>query len=184
HSVARDIVVARRDERWAASIPELALADVHALLGRWLGDWQHWPDAIGGQVRDLALLYQHPGSLHRLSGTVEDLVFDLPGDRLRLAGLDLDLGVSGDRAELALAGSPIIDWPAKMRQPVPIEAISGRVIVSPRAVELDGIVGRRPEATARADGWIWLGGGRPFMDFIEIGRASCRERELICGQPV
>lgn len=165
-NVARDIVVARRDERWAASIPALALSDVHGLLGRWLGDWQHWPAALDGRVEDLSLLYQHPASLHRLSGSVSGLLVDLPGDRLRLAGLDLELGVAGDRAELSLSGSPVIDWPAKMRQPVPIEAISGRVIVSPRAVQLDGIVGRRPEASARADGWVWLGGGRPFMDFI------------------
>ncbi|HSH26829.1 MAG TPA: DUF3971 domain-containing protein, partial [Wenzhouxiangella sp.] len=111
-------------------------------------------------------MYQHPASLHRLSGSIAGLRVDLPGDRLRLAGLDLELGVAGDRAELSLSGSPMIDWPAKMRQPIPIEAISGRVIVSPRAVQLDGIVGRRPEASARADGWVWLGGGRPFMDFI------------------
>lgn len=165
-NVARDIVIAQRDERWAASIPQLALSDVHALLGRWLGGWQHWPEALSGRVENLALLYQHPASLHRLSGSVAGLLVDLPGDRLRLAGLDLELGVAGDRAELSLSGSPVIDWPAKMRQPIPIEAVSGRVIVSPRAVQLDGIVGRRPEAEARADGWVWLGGGRPFLDLI------------------
>ena len=164
--ILQDAVVAQQGDRWAASVPELALADLHGLLGRWLGDWEHWPVSVAGGVADLSLLYQHPGSLHRLEGSVENLAFDLPGDRVRLSGLDLDLGVAGDRAELSLSGSPVIDWPAKMRQPIPINAISGRVIVSPRAVQLDGIVGRRPEAEARADGWVWLGGGKPFLDFV------------------
>lgn len=167
-TLARNIVLAHSGDRWAASVPELALSDMHALLGRWLGQWPHWPASMGGRVRGLELLYQHPGSLHRLEGRVDDLAIDLPGDRVRLEGLDLDLDVAGDRAALTLSGSPVVDWAARLRQPVPIETISGRLIVSPSAVQLDGIVGQRPEAEARADGWVWLGGGRPFLDFIVI----------------
>jgi len=164
--VASNIVIANEGKRWAASVPALNLADIHALLGRWLGHWRHWPESLAGRVEGIDLLYRHPGSLHRLDGRIEGLSVDLPEDRLRLAGLDLGLGVAGDRAALSLSGSPVVDWPAKMRQPVPIESIAGRVIVSPRAVQLDGIVGTRPEAEGRADGWVWLGGGRPFLDFI------------------
>jgi uncharacterized protein (TIGR02099 family) len=164
--IAEGIVLAHRDERWAASVPALDLPGVHALLGRWLGDWEHWPTSVAGRIDGLELLYRHPGSLHRLEGAITGLAFDLPGDRAGLSGLDLDLGLAGDRAALSLSGSPVLDWPAKMRQPVPIETISGRLVVSPRAVQIDGVVGRRPEASARADGWVWLGGGRPFMDFI------------------
>jgi len=164
-TLARNIVLAREGDRWAASVPELALSDIHGLLGRWLGQWRHWPDSVGGRVRDLELLYQHPGSFHRLDGSVEGLGLDLQGQRPRLADLDVDLGVAGDRAVLSLSGSPVVDLPKKMRQPIPIDSISGRVIVSPRAVQLEGIVGERPEARARADGWVWLGGGRPFLDF-------------------
>ncbi|MDZ7790227.1 MAG: AsmA-like C-terminal region-containing protein [Xanthomonadales bacterium] len=167
-TIAQDIVIAQQGDRWAASVPELALSDVHELLSRWFGGWQHWPASVAGGVRDLDLLYQHPGSLHRLGGTVEGFTLDLPGERVSLADLDLDLGVAGDRAALTLSGSPVVDWPEKMRRPVPIERISGRVIVSPRAVELDGVAGWRPEAQAQADGWVWLGGGRPFLDFVIV----------------
>jgi uncharacterized protein (TIGR02099 family) len=167
-TIAEDIVVAQQGDRWAVSVPELALSDVHELLARWFGGWQHWPASVAGGVRDLDLLYQHPGSLHRLAGTVEGFTFDLPGERVSLADLDLDLGVAGDRAALTLSGSPIVDWPKKMRQPVPIERISGRVIISPRAIQLDRVAGWRPEAEAQADGWVWLGGGRPFLDFVIV----------------
>lgn len=166
HTLARDIVVAHEGQRWAADVPELALSELHELFGRWLAGWRHWPASLSGDVHDLELLYQHPGSLHRLSGSVSDLSVDLAEGRPSLVGLDLDLGLSGDRAELSLSGSPVVDWPAKMRQPVPMDTIDGRVVISPNAVELDGIVGTRPEATGRADGWIWLGGGRPFLDFV------------------
>lgn len=165
-TLASEIVVAREGERWAASVPELALSDIHELLGRWLGGWSDWPVSMGGRVRELELLYEHPGSLHRLDGSVDGLEVELPGERLRLGCLNLDLGVAGDRAALSLSGSPVVDWPAKMRQAIPIERISGRLIVSPRAIEIDGVAGWRPEAEARADGWVWLGGGRPFLDFI------------------
>ncbi|WP_376693250.1 YhdP family phospholipid transporter [Wenzhouxiangella sp. EGI_FJ10409] len=163
--LASDIVIAHDDRLWAAEVPELDLAQLHEVFGRWLSGWRRWPASLAGEVRDLELLYQHPGALHRLDGTVAGAGLNMPGDRLRLSGLDLDLGLAGDRAELSLSGSPVVDWPAKMRQPVPIETIEGRVVVSPGAVQLDGVVGTRPEARGRADGWVWLGGGRPFLDF-------------------
>ncbi|NEZ02933.1 hypothetical protein G4Y73_02070 [Wenzhouxiangella sp. XN201] len=168
-SVARDIVMAHDAGLWAADIPALDLAAVHGMLDRWLGGWQHWPTQLSGRLEAVTGLYRHPGSLHRLSGRVENFAFDLPDDRAAVSGIDAELGIVGDRASFTLSGSPVIDWPAKMRQPIPIEAISGRVIVSPGAVQLDGIAGRRPEAEARADGWVWLGGGRPFLDFLVEG---------------
>ncbi len=167
-TLAENVVLANEDNRWAASVSSLELADLHELAGRWLGGWRHWPDSMSGQVSDLELLYQHPGSFHRLEGAVDNLTVDLPGDRLRLDDLDLDLGVAGDRAALSLSGSPVIDWPARMRRTIPIDTISGRIIVSPGAVQLDDIVGERPEAEGRANGWVWLGGERPFLDFTVI----------------
>ncbi len=166
--LAQNVVVAQEDDRWAASVPGLALADIHDLAGRWLGDWQHWPGSMTGQLSDLEMLYEHPGAFHRLGGAINGLSVDLAGDRIRLADLDLDLGVDGDRAALSLSGSPVIDWPARMRRTIPIETISGRLIVSAGAVQLDDIVGERPEAEGRANGWVWLGGERPFFDFTVI----------------
>lgn len=165
--VAENVVVAREGNQWGAFVPELELERLHGLLGRWLDAGPRWPSRLSGRVRELELLYEHPaGSLHRLGGTVRDFELDLPGDRFGVTGLDLDLGVSGDRAALELSGSPVIDWPDRMRRTIPVESVSGRLIVSPGAVQIDGVRGRRPEAEAVADGWFWLGGSRPFADFI------------------
>lgn len=164
--VAEGVVIAREGELWGLSLPALELAPAHALIGRWLEGWRNWPTALSGRIEGLDAVYRHPGSLHRLDGRIRELAVDMPGDRPAITGLDLELGVSGDRAALSLGGSPVLDWPAKMRQPIPIDSVSGRVILAPRSVELDQVRARRPEAEGRANGWIWLGGGRPFMDFL------------------
>lgn len=165
-SIAENVLLARVGNRWGAFVPDLDLERLHGLLGRWFGNGPHWPRRLSGRVRDLDLLYEHStGSLHRLNGSVRGFGFDLPGDRFGVAGLDLELGVAGDRAALGLSGSPVIDWPDKMRRTIPLDSVSGRLIVSPGAVQIDDVRGRRPEAEAVADGWVWLGGQRPFVDF-------------------
>lgn len=164
----RNLVLAGQGALSALAVEQLDLADLHALASRWMQGWAQWPQALDGEIRDLELLYQHPGALHALRGQVRGFTIDLPGDRLALRNLDAELGLSGDRAVLELSGSPVLDWPMKMRQAIAVDEIGGRAIVSPAAVELDRVWARRPEADAWASGWVWIGGGRPFMDFSVV----------------
>lgn len=167
-TLVEHLIVAREDDLWAADVLAVSLEDIHRLAGRWFGDWESWPDALAGDVSGLSVMSDTSGSLHRLGGEVTGFTLDMPGDKLRLADLDFDLALDGDRAALSLGGSPTIDWPAKMRQPISMATIEGRAIISPNAVELDRIVGERPEVRGRAEGWVWLGGGRPFVDFTVV----------------
>jgi uncharacterized protein (TIGR02099 family) len=166
--LARNVIISRRAPFWAAEIPTLELGDLHALGARWLGRGPRWPEVLAGEVADLSVLVDDSGSFHRLSGRVDDLGIDLPEDKLELSGLDFGLSLAGDRAALSLAGSPSVHWPEKMRQAVAIDSIRGRLLVSPRAVEVDGVIGERTEARGRAEGWVWLGGARPFLDLTVI----------------
>ncbi len=165
-ALVESVVLAGAQGRWGLSLPELDLAPIHHLASRWMSAWSNWPETLAGRVEQLEVRYRHPGSVRELSGRIHGLGFDLPGDRAGLSGLDLELGVSGDRAALSLAGAPTLDWPAKLRQAIPIERVSGRVILTPDAIELADVRAWRPEAEGRASGWVWLGGGRPFLDFL------------------
>lgn len=166
HSLMESVVLAKTGRDWGLSVPELDLAPLHALASRWLSGWSNWPVTLAGQIENLEARYRLPISLGKLSGQIHGLEFALPGDRAGLSGLDLELGLSGDRAAVSLSGAPTLDWPAKMRQAIPVDRVSGRVILMPSAIKLDDIRALRPEAEARANGWVWLGAGRPFLDFL------------------
>lgn len=167
-TVIDGLVLAHSGQRTAVEAPDIDLAALHALGSRWLSRWDQWPQAAAGRVSQLEVLYEHPGSLHRFSGTVTGFEIDMPGDRLGLSGLDARLKLEGDRAAAEVSGSPVLDWPMKMRRPIDVDSISGMVVAAPGAVELVDVRASRPEAEAHASGWIWLGGGRPFLDFIII----------------
>lgn len=175
--------LSQRDDLWAIDLPRLDLAVLHRLGRRWMDDAVRWPLALSGEIENLSLLADVSGSLHRLGGRISGFGLDMPGrpasafadNKARtppaIRQLDIDLGVAGDRARLALSGSPVIDWPEKMRRDIPFDRVAGSVIISPGAIELSGLRGWRPEGEAHAEGWVWLGGGRPFLDFnIEADR--------------
>lgn len=127
--------------------------------------FEHWPQSLAGSVEDLRAHGDDSASLHRLSGRIGALSVEPGGAGPAVAGIDLELGLSGDRAAIDLSGAPQGDWPRMIRSPVSLQSIRGRVTVSPQAIEMNNLRIGHEYADGRAHGWVWLGGERAFLDF-------------------
>ncbi len=163
--LARGLAVGRQADRWALAIDELDLGALHELIQPLIDQWPALPGHADGRIRQLEMGLRRNGSLHSLRGQIEALAVDLSDPLPRVSGLDLSLALSGDRAVLLPAGQPRVHWPALFEAPVELEAIAGRVLLSPQAIELDQMAIDTGFASGTAHGYIWLWEGRPFLDF-------------------
>lgn len=165
-TILHGVAAARQDDQWAVAADWLSLAGVHGLLDPYLGAmFEHWPQSLAGSVEDLRAHGDDSASLHRLSGRIGALSVEPGGAGPAVAGIDLELGLSGDRAAIDLSGAPQGDWPRMIRSPVSLQSIRGRVTVSPQAIEMNNLRIGHEYADGRAHGWVWLGGERAFLDF-------------------
>lgn len=158
---------------WAAAADALDLAPVHAALEPWLGAGSYWPTALGGRIEQLVMGFDDNWSLHAAGGRIVDLnlqmVEPLPG----IAGLTLDLGLDGDRLVLMPSGQPTARWRRHIRADMEMDGISGRLLLAPGSIEIQGLAVDSPVAMATAHGWVYLRRPRPFLDFmIEVDRVG------------
>lgn len=163
--LAQGLAVGRQDDRWALAVEELDLGALHRLIAPLLAEWPELPTHAEGRIRHLEMGLRDNGSLHALSGQIEQLSLDLADPLPRISGLDLGLALSGDRAVLLPAGQPRVHWPALFETAIALDAIAGRVLMSPQAIELDQVAIDTGFASGTAHGYIWLWKGRPFLDF-------------------
>ena len=164
--VAAGLAIARRGDHWALAADFLDLQGLHAALDSRVPGLAGWPAAAAGRVEELQLGLDRNLSVHRASGRVEGLSFELDDPWPSVSGLDLTLGLAGDRLVLKPGGQPDIRWPHLIRADIALDALSGAVLVSPDSLELRGLQIEHPVAAARADGWIYLQRPRPFLDFV------------------
>ena len=164
-SLARGVALGLKDSVIALAVDELDLGALHALVLPWLARWPALPTHADGRVVDLELALQPNGSLHALRGEIQGLSLELPDPLPQLTGLDLALALSGDRAVLMPGGQPQVVWPILFEPTVALEAIGGRILLSPQAMELDQVSIQTAFASGSVDGWILLWEGRPFLDF-------------------
>lgn len=164
--LARGLALGRQGQAWALSVDHLQLGAAHALLAPLLADWPQAPTALAGVISEFEIGLRGNGSLHALSGSIDQLGLSLADPLPSLSGLDLRLGLSGDRAELLPGGRPRIEWPLLFAEPVQLESLDGRALLSPQAIELDGLRIATSFADGQADGLIWLWERRPFLDFL------------------
>ncbi|TVS10111.1 MAG: TIGR02099 family protein [Wenzhouxiangella sp.] len=171
--IGAGLAIARNGDHWAVAADHLDLGALHAALEPWMSGLAHWPGNAGGRVEDLLLGLDRSLSVHAASGRIERLSLALADPLPSVSGLDLALGLAGDRLVLAPGGRPAIRWPHLIRADATLDVLSGAVLVSPDGLELRGLQIEHPVAAARADGWIYLQRPRPFLDFvIEVDRVG------------
>ncbi|MCH8478141.1 MAG: hypothetical protein LAT56_09375, partial [Wenzhouxiangella sp.] len=164
--LARGLALGRQGQAWALSVDHLELGAAHALLAPLLAEWPQAPTALAGVISEFEIGWRGNGSLHALGGAIDQLSLSLADPLPSLSGLDLRLGLSGDRAELLPGGKPRVEWPLLFAEPVQLESLGGRALLSPQAIELDGLRIETSFAEGQADGLIWLWERRPFLDFL------------------
>ncbi|MFW5926885.1 MAG: YhdP family protein, partial [Wenzhouxiangella sp.] len=171
--LAGDVLLAHAEGRWGLSVENFDLSVAHGLAAPWFGDRDWWPESAGGRVEALEVLFERGVGLHAAGGRISDLnvspVRRAPG----LSGLDLDISLDGDRLALTPSGRPEIEWPNMLRREVVLDRVGGRVLVSPEGVTLEGVAIEHPVTSATADGWIYFGQSRPFLDFgVRVDRVA------------
>lgn len=167
------LLLAHQGRHWAASAGRMDLAALHEILTPWsvLSPW--WPEQVDGRIHNLRAHFESGAGLHRLEGSVDGLSLAATEPVPGIRGLDLEVGLSGDRVVLRPSGAVTLDWPWMFRQPLIMESVGGEAVVSPGGIELNSIYLSHAVVDARADGWIYLGGSRPFMDLgIEVERGE------------
>ncbi len=165
-SILRGLALARSGSRWVLAADWLDLAGLHAVLDPWAGGLEQWPSLLGGQGHDLVLGVDRFGSVHAAAGQVNDLTFEMADPYPSVTGLDLTLGLEGDRLQIAPSGRPALRWPHLIRGDVAVDELSGELLLAPDSVELRGVRVDAPVARASADGWIYLLSPRPFLDLL------------------
>ena len=168
--IASGLAAGRRliDERatWALAAEALDLGALHAALQPWLDGQAYWPQALDGQLERLLLAADADLSMHAAAGRVQQLTLDFAEPLPAIRGLDLELGLDGDRLALAPAGQLTARWRRHIRADMEVDDISGRVLLAPGSIELQGLTVDSAVANATANGWVYLSRPRPFLDFV------------------
>ncbi len=153
-------------ETWALAVDALDLHALHQAFQPWLGGQDFWPRALEGQVEDLALAATGDWSVHAAAGQLRRLNLEFAEPLPAISGLDIELGLDGDRLVLKPTGQPRARWRRHIRGDMVLDDISGRVLLTPGTLELQGLAVKGPVADATAHGWIYLTEPRPFLDFV------------------
>jgi len=171
--LASGVALARDGPAWALAIDELDLGALHDLLKEPLGWLPYFPSQLGGRISELEAGWQSRSGLYHLTGTLGGLNVSLPDPLPSVAGLDVDMALAGDRALLRPGGQPTLDWPALLRESVSLDTVDGELLLSPDSIEFRALEIENEFTHGLADGWIYRGPERPFLDFtIDARRVS------------
>ncbi len=174
--LVRGLAAARRGQHWAAAVDRLDIEAVYPWIKPWLPDREWRPHELAGRVTDLTAGWREGIGLHALNGRLEQFAVTMPDRFPSIANLHVDLGLSGDRAVLTPRGEPSVAWASLLKEVIELDAVSGRVVVSPRALEVQGLTVKHALLTGKADGWLYLGQQRPFLDLmIEAERIAAMD---------
>ena len=171
--VVSGLSLAQRDRLWGLGVEHLDLAQLHRLVapGAELLPW--WPERLAGELRDVVTIFEHDAGFHRLEARLHQLELTPTDSVPGVDGLDLTLALDGDRLAVTPRGSVTVEWPRLLRQPWFLDRIEGRLLLAPNSIQFDDLAIAHEVVDARADGWIYLGEGRPFLDFgIEVERVE------------
>ncbi|QOC22097.1 hypothetical protein IC757_13880 [Wenzhouxiangella sp. AB-CW3] len=169
--VVSGLALAWHDRRAALAFDALDLDRLHRLLAPVSGLLPWWPERLEGQVDSVSLMLDLDESLHAVNGRIRELVLAPTGPVPGVEGLDLELGLAGDRVVLSPSGPATVMWPQQLRESVELDAIAGQLLLAPEGIEMRELSIAGDIVSARADGWIYLGPERPFLDFgIDVQR--------------
>ncbi len=165
-AMASGLALARADDRWALAADEIKLDLLWALAAPWLRDVDGMPDRVDGSIQGLEAGWRAGLGLHALAGTLTNLGVAGPGRWPIISGLDLVLGLDGDRPVLSPGGQPAIAWPDLVSGSARFDRLGGQILVSPDALELRQLAIEADFVAAEANGWVYLARPRPFLDFV------------------
>ena len=163
----------RHNGNWAGAVDHLWLERLHQAAPAWLAGLGFWPERLAGEASDLLVGWSEEAGLYALDGHLTGLAYAQPDTGIDIEGLDLALGLDGDRAVLAPGGQPRVVWPDLWREPLEVNALEGQVLVTRDTVEFRRLALDTAFTSARADGWLYRDGDRPFMDLsIDVERVE------------
>jgi uncharacterized protein (TIGR02099 family) len=160
------LALARNGRSWALEIDSLDLEPVFKLVEPLFVEVPQAPTALAGRLHDFSAGWHRDEGLYALRGRASGLMVRLPDPLPDIQGLDLVLGLAGDRPVLVPSGQPRIEWPFLLRETVSLDALEGRILLSPGGIELDGFRIENDFLSGTAHGWIYRGERRPFLDLV------------------
>jgi uncharacterized protein (TIGR02099 family) len=170
-TAVQGLQVANEDRLWALGIERVDLEVLHRLAEPVATLVPDWPEFLAGTIEQARLMFHSRDGLHALEGRIEQLELAPVGPVPGIRGLDLSLSLSGDRIAIEPGGEVSVDWPRMLRREVHLDQIGGRVLLSPDSIEFDQLAIGHSIIDAVANGWIYLGEERPFLDFgVEVNR--------------
>lgn len=163
--------MAQLNRVWAVAVDSIDLNTLHRIVSPAGAVLPHWPEFLAGRIEELLVVFHSHEGLHALEGRINELAMTPVGPLPGVSGLDLDMALAGDRIVLRPGGEVSVDWPNMLRQEVHLERIGGRLVLAPGSIELDNFAIDHAVVDAVANGWIYLGDKRPFLDFgIDVAR--------------
>jgi len=171
--ILEGLAVVRRNETWALVLDSLELAPLHALVSPWFEALPAWPSRVSGRVEAIEAGWRMGAGLTRLSGQLLELDWTVIPRFPSVSGLDVALDISGDRPVLIPSSRPQVVWESVFREPILVEAVSGRALLSWRAIEVEDLYIDTGLVRGTTDGWFYFEQRKPFMDLmIEVDRVG------------
>jgi uncharacterized protein (TIGR02099 family) len=172
-AVLGGLAVAHHDGYWALGLDWLDIEQLHALARPAAELLPWWPEELQGRLDGLHVMVDPGRTLHALDGRLSGLTLPPTGPVPGIEGLNLALALDGDRVALIPDGEVSVDWPRLLREEVRQARLDGRIVLAPGGIEFDDLGISHDIVDARANGWIYLGAERPFLDFgIEVERVE------------
>ncbi len=169
--VVTGLSLAQRDRLWGVGIDYLDLDQLHRLATPGAGLFPWWPERLAGELSEVLTVYRRGDGLHRMEARLDGLVLSPTDPVPGVDGLDATFALDGDRVAVTPRGPASVEWPRLLRQTVSLDRIEGRLLLAPDSIQFDNLAIAHEVIDAMADGWIYLGNERPFLDFgIEVDR--------------
>ncbi len=162
--IGRGLALGVSDRNWTLLWDELDLAELHQGLRPWSAGVPAFPLSMEGRVEGLKLGLNIGQGVSVAAGSIEAFGFMFPDIGPTVAQLNLGLGRLGDRLVIEPAGQPTLMWPGLFDGRVELDEIEGRLLFSPRSIELDGLKIESPVVSALGNGWVHLDAPKPFLD--------------------
>jgi uncharacterized protein (TIGR02099 family) len=171
--ILEGLAVVRQNETWALVLDSLDLAPLHALASPWFEALPAWPSRLSGRLEEIEAGWRMGAGLTHLSGQLLALDWTVIPRFPSVSGLDVALDISGDRPVLIPSGQPRVVWESVFREPIDVEAASGRALLSWRAIEVEELYIDTGLVRGTTDGWFYFEQRKPFMDLmIDVDRVG------------
>ncbi|OAB57819.1 hypothetical protein AY599_03885 [Leptolyngbya valderiana BDU 20041] len=171
--ILEGLAIARQNDVWGLVLDSLDLAPVHALVSPWFEGLPAWPERVSGRLEGIEAGWRMGAGLTRLSGDAVGLDWTVIPRFPSVSGLDVALAISGDRPVLMPSGQPRVVWESVFREPIEVQAASGRALLSLCAIEVRDLFIDTGLVRGTTDGWFYFEQRKPFMDLmIEVDRVG------------